>query len=93
MGRFNLNQDAAPTDPEDILKHSHGGEADVTDVKQAEALLLEAEAATEQEHQMGIWQALKTYPHASAWSIFISFAVVMEGMWNGFGACPTLTVR
>ena len=79
MGLFNIRQDEAKVDPEDILKSSRSNDVDVSDIKQAEALLLEAEAATEQEHHMGLFQALRTYPKASAWSIFISFAVIMEG--------------
>ena len=71
------------SDPEDVLTAPHLGEADFDNVKKAEVLLSEAEAATEQEHRMGLLQALRTYPKASAWSIAISFAVVMEGM-SGF---------
>ena len=73
---------ATLSDPEDILTEPHLGEADFENVKKAEVLLSEAEAATEQEHRMGLIQALRTYPKASAWSIAISFAVVMEGLFE-----------
>jgi hypothetical protein len=55
------------------------GEVDVNQVKKLEMLLHEAELGTAAEHRMSLWQALKLYPKASAWSIAISFAVVMEG--------------
>ena len=42
-------------------------------------LLDQARRATESEHKMTVWQAVKRYPKASAWSIAISFGVVMEG--------------
>lgn len=45
---------------------------------QLEELLL-AQKATDGEHNMGLIQAVKTYPKAVAWSMAISFAVVMEG--------------
>ena len=67
-------------DPESILAPVTSGHGDEIDrVKAAEQLLHEAEEATASEHRMGLWQGLKTYPKASAWSIAISFAVVMEG--------------
>lgn len=39
----------------------------------------EAQEATEYEHQMGIWKAIKTYPKAVGWSVLASTALVMEG--------------
>ncbi|KAH7161236.1 general substrate transporter [Dactylonectria macrodidyma] len=35
--------------------------------------------ATTQEHNLGVFQALKTYRRAAMWSIFISTTVIMEG--------------
>ena len=45
-------------------------------------LLDQARRATESEHKMTVWQAVKRYPKASAWSIAISFGVVMEGEFS-----------
>lgn len=55
-------------------------EVDVKDVYKAEAFLNDAQAGNESERKMGLLAALKLYPKAAAWSIGISFAVVMEGM-------------
>lgn len=43
------------------------------------ATIGEAVAATDLEHQLGIWKSLKLYPKATAWSILLSTALVMEG--------------
>ncbi|KAK4496491.1 hypothetical protein PRZ48_012471 [Zasmidium cellare] len=42
-------------------------------------LSVDAKDATEKEHHMTLRQALKLYPKAIAWSIFLSSAVAMEG--------------
>jgi hypothetical protein len=39
----------------------------------------EAQQATEHEHKMGIWEAIRTYPKAVGWSVLASTALVMEG--------------
>jgi SP family general alpha glucoside:H+ symporter-like MFS transporter len=39
----------------------------------------EVAAATDLEHQLGLWQSLKLYPKATAWSILLSTALIMEG--------------
>ncbi|KAL8396822.1 hypothetical protein RB594_003782 [Gaeumannomyces avenae] len=44
-----------------------------------EAMIEGAKRATENEHKMGLFEALRMYPKASAWSIMISVAVIMEG--------------
>ena len=49
------------------------------EVQRLAELLDQARKATESEHRMTVWQAVKRYPKASAWSIAISFGVVMEG--------------
>jgi len=64
-------------EPQDVFANAN--DTDLDHVKKVETLLLEAEAATEAEHKMGLWKALKLYPKASAWSILLSFAIVMEG--------------
>lgn len=38
-----------------------------------------AQVATVKEHQMSLWQGLKLYPKAVAWSVVLSTAIVMEG--------------
>ena len=49
------------------------------DVANLSDLLEQARKATDSEHKMTVWQAVKRYPKASAWSIGISFGVIMEG--------------
>lgn len=39
----------------------------------------EAAAATEAEHNMGVWRSLTLYPKAVGWSVLLSTAIVMEG--------------
>lgn len=39
----------------------------------------EARHGAETEHNMTLWQGLRTYPHAVGWSILFSTAVIMEG--------------
>ncbi|KAI0155412.1 sugar transporter [Hypoxylon sp. FL1284] len=51
-----------------------------------------ARLATEKEHKMTLWQGLRLYPKAVAWSILISTCIVMEGydisLVNNFYAFP-----
>jgi hypothetical protein len=42
-------------------------------------LTVEARAATEHEHQMSLWEALKLYPRACWWSFVVSLVVIMDG--------------
>ena len=48
----------------------------------------EAREATEHEHKMGIFAAIRAYPKAVGWSVLASTALVMEGydlvIINGF---------
>ncbi|KAH8662571.1 general substrate transporter [Xylariales sp. PMI_506] len=39
----------------------------------------EARRANEEEHQVTLWQGLKTYKKAALWSLVISTSVIMEG--------------
>jgi SP family general alpha glucoside:H+ symporter-like MFS transporter len=52
----------------------------------------EAKDATEQEKNMSLMQAIKLYPKAVAWSVFISAAIIMEGydivLLSSFYALP-----
>lgn len=38
-----------------------------------------AKAATDKEHKMSLWQGIKLYPKAVAWSMLISTCIAMEG--------------
>lgn len=38
-----------------------------------------ARNASDKEHRMTLWQGIKLYPKAVAWSILISTCIVMEG--------------
>lgn len=42
-------------------------------------LVNDAREATEDEHAMSLWQSLKLYRKAAAWSVLLSFSVVMDG--------------
>jgi MFS transporter, SP family, general alpha glucoside:H+ symporter len=62
----------------------HDEEHDATSTADREAsgwvgLTVEARNATEHEHQMSLWQALKLYPRACWWSFVVSLVVIMDG--------------
>ena len=38
-----------------------------------------ARIATQKEHQMSLWQGIRLYPKAVAWSMLISTCICMEG--------------
>lgn len=44
-----------------------------------QGLVDEAKEATNHEHNMGIIEAIRTYPKAVGWSVLASTALVMEG--------------
>ena len=45
----------------------------------ADMLAADASQAARAEHQMSLWQAIKTYPNAIGWSMLVSSTVIMEG--------------
>ncbi|KAF7563238.1 hypothetical protein G7046_g869 [Stylonectria norvegica] len=45
----------------------------------ADILASEAKVAADAEHQMSLWQAIKTYPKAIGWSVLLSTTLIMEG--------------
>ncbi|KAI1136260.1 putative MFS alpha-glucoside transporter [Hypoxylon sp. FL0543] len=55
-------------------------------------IIRNAKLATEKEHKMTLWQGLKLYPKAIAWSVLISTCIAMEGydisLVNNFYAFP-----
>jgi SP family general alpha glucoside:H+ symporter-like MFS transporter len=62
-----------------------GGKLPSDETTRLAELLQQARRATESEHKMTVWQAVKRYPKASAWSTAISLGVVMEGKSLGLG--------
>jgi MFS transporter, SP family, general alpha glucoside:H+ symporter len=57
------------------LDYTHFNQADLHD----KVLNVEARQATATEHELTLWQGLKTYKKAAFWSILISMTVIMEG--------------
>jgi SP family general alpha glucoside:H+ symporter-like MFS transporter len=47
--------------------------------KHQDTLLDEARCATQSEHELTFLRALRLYPKAIAWSMFLSLAIIMEG--------------
>ncbi|PSN70674.1 maltose permease MAL61 [Corynespora cassiicola Philippines] len=45
----------------------------------ADKVINDARLATEKEHSMTLWQGVKLYPKAVAWSVLISTCIAMEG--------------
>jgi SP family general alpha glucoside:H+ symporter-like MFS transporter len=65
-----LTNDAALHFPaEDQLAHS----------KSINEIIRNAKNASEVEHNMSLWQGVKLYPKAVAWSVLISTCIAMEG--------------
>ncbi|KAK4954789.1 hypothetical protein LTR28_006157, partial [Elasticomyces elasticus] len=62
-----------------------------------QGLIDEAKGATESELNMTVWEAIKLYPKAAAWSVLASTALIMEGydlvVINSFYAFPAFTEK
>lgn len=43
----------------------------------SDVLAAEASQAAAAEHQMSLWQAIKTYPKAIGWSVLLSSTLIM----------------
>lgn len=56
-----------------IAQHSPAGIVDLADATK------NARQATELEHELTAWQAVKLYPRAILCSVILSFAIIMEG--------------
>jgi SP family general alpha glucoside:H+ symporter-like MFS transporter len=71
-------------------------DAIATDAK-VEHVLDDARHASDAEKQMTLWQAIKLYPRAVAWSVGISAALIMEGydtaLMGNFYAYPAFQSR
>lgn len=52
---------------------------DIAALKRDTELVSNAKKATENEHNMNVWDCVRLYPKAIAWSIIISTCIVMEG--------------
>lgn len=52
---------------------------DLHAVKANTFLVQNAKSASHKEHSMTLWQGLKLYPKACAWSLLISSCIIMEG--------------
>ncbi|TAQ83769.1 hypothetical protein B7494_g7908 [Chlorociboria aeruginascens] len=56
-----------------------------------------AQSATSKEHSMTLWQGIKLYPKAVAWSVLISTCIAMEGydvcLVSNFYGFPQFTMK
>ncbi|KAJ7673787.1 MFS transporter [Mycena polygramma] len=63
----------------------------------AKEMTRSAKAATDKEHQMSLWQGLRLYPKAIAWSVLISTCICMEGydvcLLSNFYAFPQFNAK
>lgn len=66
---------AEGTTPE---KGTYQAEADVSGGSTS-SILKGAKAAAEKERSMSLWEGIRLYPKAIAWSVVISTCIVMEG--------------
>lgn len=72
----------SPSHDHDAIVAPHGVKiaSDGISSTKADAFVLEnAKKATDSEHKMTLWQGLKLYPKAIAWSVLISTCIAMEG--------------
>lgn len=54
-------------------------EDDLKQTDSMDAIIHDAKAATQKEHNMTLWQGIKLYPKAVGWSVLISTCICMEG--------------
>ncbi|KAI2618291.1 sugar transporter [Hypomontagnella submonticulosa] len=78
---------------DDVVEKAPTPAAGLTDEHEAMSdVIRNAKLATEKEHKMTLWQGLRLYPKAIAWSVLISTCIVMEGydisLVNNFYAFP-----
>ncbi|KAL1990230.1 hypothetical protein VTN49DRAFT_6069 [Thermomyces lanuginosus] len=72
---------ASPPSP-DVIEHHAKEEGAFSAQDRSDTLddlIANAKAATEKEQKMSLWQGIKLYPKAVAWSVLISTCIVMEG--------------
>jgi hypothetical protein len=64
----------------------------ISRIKAMDRVIEGAKAATEKEQKMTLLQGIRLYPKAIAWSVLVSFCIVMEGydvcLINNFCKCP-----
>lgn len=70
--------DVADSTVDSAVAHT-GSDTDSDPSKTHANTLNHARAATKKEQDMTLWQGIKLYPKAIAWSILISTCIVMEG--------------
>ena len=51
----------------------------IAHTKSMNEVIHNARSATDKEHRMTLWQGIKLYPKAVAWSVLISTCIAMEG--------------
>ena len=68
------NLDGSP-----VSSGQHAHEDDVERRNSFADVITNARAATGKEHRMTLWQGIKLYPKAVAWSMLISTCICMEG--------------
>ncbi|KAI1745758.1 general alpha-glucoside permease [Xylaria scruposa] len=64
------------------LSQDNMSSRDTSAMQHFASIISDAQTATAKEHQMTIWQGIRLYPKAIAWSMVISMALVMEGFDN-----------
>jgi MFS transporter, SP family, general alpha glucoside:H+ symporter len=65
----------SPSSPSDVPEHHDT----IGRRKSLDDVIYNAQRATEKEHRMSLWQGIKLYPKAVAWSMLISTCICMEG--------------
>jgi SP family general alpha glucoside:H+ symporter-like MFS transporter len=79
--------------------HVENGDSAVQQLPTSKGDILARDAidATDKEHRMTLWQAIRLYPKAIGWSILLSTAIVMEGydvvLMQTFYAFPAFAER
>ena len=67
-------EDIAKDEPLHLLEENHFDTS-----RRMSHVIHDAKKASESEHRMSLWQGIRLYPKAVAWSILISTCICMEG--------------
>jgi SP family general alpha glucoside:H+ symporter-like MFS transporter len=63
--------------PDQTINMEKGPISEHNEPIQSEILAAEASQAATAEHEMSLWQAIKTYPKAIGWSVLLSSTLIM----------------
>jgi SP family general alpha glucoside:H+ symporter-like MFS transporter len=63
--------------PNQTINMEKGPVSEYNEPMHSDILAAEASQAAAAEHEMSLWQAIKTYPKAIGWSVLLSSTLIM----------------